>query len=312
MKLSIIIVTWQARQRIAECLDAVQASLKTQPAQIFVVDNASTDGTADFVSKQYPEIKLIRNKENTGFAAANNAGWKMSDSEYVLLLNDDAMVRAETIPTLVSWLDTHPEAGGATCRFDNVDSSIQRGYHRGLPTLGRMTASGLHHYLHVTTAAARDFLLLDETFQHEKPIEQAAATCLLLRRSAIEKSGGLFDEQFPIFFNDADLAHRLKDHHTPVWIVPGTSITHLRAQSTERIDPYEAKEKYYSGLFRYFKKHHRFGDYWVSKTMFIGLLGLLYTGSRLGIVSSYFGTPINDRDTSNKRQLDVIKTLLAT
>lgn len=312
MKLSVIIVAWEAQSRISDCLDALLPSLSPIDAQVTVIDNASHDSTADIIARNYPTVKLIKNKENVGFAAANNQGWITTTSEYVLLLNDDALVQPHTVKILVEWLDQHPSAGGVTCRFDNADGTIQRGYHRGLPTLGRMAASFAHHYLNLTSRAAKDFLLLNEDFSRVRVIEQAAATCLLLRRDAVTKSGGLFDERFPIFFNDADLAHRLNQHQWFVWLTPDTAITHLRAQSTEKLDPYRAKEMYYQGLFSYFKKNKHLGDYFFGKTLFIGMLAALYGLTRLGITKSYFGAPIIDRQQSLQSQHAVIKRLIAT
>lgn len=307
--LSVLIVTWQARARLEECLGSVNRAALDRPKEIIVVDNGSTDGTADLIAKRFPNFRLVRNAANRGFAAANNQAFASARGDYILLLNDDVVIKTDTLTTLVRWLDHHPQAGGVTCPFRNPDGSPQSGYQRQLPTLGRMIASFFHHYLHLTTPTAKRFLGIGQAFGQQKIIEQPAATCLLLRRSAIERAGGLFDERFPIFFNDADLAHRLNTISLSVWLTPDTTITHRRAQSTERLDPYWAKQEFYRSLFLYWQKTGRRADLWFGRIFFTVFLGLLYLLTSLTLLSRYFETPITDRRQSLARQAHVIRAL---
>ncbi|MFH0952016.1 MAG: glycosyltransferase family 2 protein [Patescibacteria group bacterium] len=310
MKLSIIIVTWNSADRIERCLRSIKQSDYSNSSEIIVIDNASGDATPDILSS-FENIIHTRNTANLGFATANNQGYVQSSGQYVLLLNDDVILEKNTLNELVNYLDNNGSAGGVTCRYHNPDGTIQYGYHRLLPTMGRMIASFFHHYLGITLTSAKNFLMLEDSFDEEKVIEQAACTCLMLRRSAIEKSGGLLDEDLPIYFNDVDLSHRLIKEGQLVWLVPTTAIIHDHGQSTNRLDPYWNKREYYLSLFRYYKKYNRKGDLFVSRLFFIWMLWIVYGLTYAGVLRNYFGTEISDRKRSMAQQRAVIKALTA-
>ena len=122
-KVSIIIVSYNVRNLLTECIDSVRKALEGLDGQIVVVDNCSKDDTVDYLSKHYPDVKLIVNEENVGFAKANNQAIKACTSEYVLLLNPDTVVGEQTILKCIEFMDAHPEAGGAGVRRRSMYSS---------------------------------------------------------------------------------------------------------------------------------------------------------------------------------------------
>lgn len=313
MKLSTLILSWNARAQLRQCLASYHATTKGLDQEVIVLDNGSTDGSAAMVEREFPEVRLIVSKTNLGYAGGNNRAYAESSGAYVLLLNDDVVVPEHTVRALVHYLDSHPDAAGATCRLLNADGSTQYYYHRRLPTFGSLLASFLHTYgVKPNNPAARRYLMLDDDFTREQVMEQTAGTCLMLRRTAIETVGGLFDaERFPILLNDADLARRLWDRGLFVWLVPNVTLMHLRAQSTERLDPYLFRRIFLTAVVLYFGKHGTILEYLGAKLGITALLVAYAAGTALGVTHRYFAIPITDRRASLRQQWAIVRAVLA-
>ena len=136
MKLSIIVVSWNTRDILADCLESVYLYPPTDPFELILVDNASTDGSAEMVKSRFPQARLIESKENLGFAQGNNLAVPLCVGEYVLLLNPDTVVKPNALQDLIDFLDATPDAGGAGSRLLNPDESLQPSCHPR-PQLGR-------------------------------------------------------------------------------------------------------------------------------------------------------------------------------
>jgi GT2 family glycosyltransferase len=311
-KLSTLVLSWNARDTLRQALTTYRATTAGIDQEVLVLDNASTDGSAEMVRREFPSVRLLQSPQNLGYAGGNNRLYAEASGEYVLLLNDDVVVPDGTIPALVRYLDAHPNAAGATCRLTNPDGSTQYYYHRRLPRALTFLTSMLHTYgLWRNNPYARRDLMLDNDFSREQVIEQTAGTCLLLRRSAIERVGGLFDaERFPILLNDVDLARRLADAKLWVWLVPGISLTHLKAQSTDRLEPYFFRQIFFSAMVLYFGKHGPLGAYVLTKLGLVVLLGGYLVATALGLTRRYFQVEVSDRWASLASQLRILRTVL--
>ncbi len=125
LDLSIVIVNWNTREMLGDCLTSVRAGLRGITAEVIVVDNASTDGSAGMVADAFPEVTLIRNTENRGFAAANNQAFELARGRHILLLNSDTLVHGTVLADSVGYLDAHPKAGAMGCRVLKTDGSAQ-------------------------------------------------------------------------------------------------------------------------------------------------------------------------------------------
>ena len=134
MKISIIIVNYNVRYFLQQCLQSVKKAIENIDAEIFVVDNVSEDGSVEMVQELFPEIKLIANTENLGFSKANNQAIKLSKGEYVLLLNPDTVVEEETIQKVCDFMDAHPDAGGLGVHMIDGKGNFLPESKRGLPT----------------------------------------------------------------------------------------------------------------------------------------------------------------------------------
>jgi N-acetylglucosaminyl-diphospho-decaprenol L-rhamnosyltransferase len=270
--LSIVIVSYNTRQLLKECLDSVYASLaeSTLVSEVAVVDNASRDGSAAMVRKHFPQVRLIANEDNRGFAAANNQalraiGYGTGDMphppppQYVMLLNPDTIVGGSALTTLVHFMDENPRAGACGARLLHSDGSFQHSVF-AFPTLFqvfldffpinyRLTDSRLNgRYPRRLYQAGKPF-----------PIDHPLGAALMVRRETIAQVGPL-DEQFFIYCEEIDWCLRIKGAGWSIWCVPKAEIVHHVAQSTSQFQDemfvalwksrYQLFEKHYSRLFQ--------------------------------------------------------------
>ncbi len=244
--LSIIIVNWNTRELLADCLESVVRSqesgvrgqrkedLTPDPCplitEVFVVDNASTDGSAAMVREQFPWVHLIENRENAGFARANNQGIAAATGRYVLLLNPDTEVHPGALAALVSFMDAQPQAGACGARLLNADGSLQ-------PSCHPMLTPGREFWRLVFL----DRLWLRATYpvRHwdaitSRRVEAIKGACLLLRRAALDHVG-LLDESYFIYTEEVDLCYRLAQAGWELWYVPAAAITHYGEASSRQV-----------------------------------------------------------------------------
>lgn len=134
MDVSILVVNYNTCQLTLDCLQSVYASKSQYRYEVIVIDNHSSDGSVEAIRAAYPEITLIANKNNTGFAKANNQGMEVASGRYVLLLNSDTLVQPDTLDTMIQFMDTHPEMGASGCKVILPDGSLDKACKRGFPT----------------------------------------------------------------------------------------------------------------------------------------------------------------------------------
>ncbi len=233
--LSVLIVSWNTRDLLRACLSSLQRNLGAIEHEIIVVDCASSDESAKMVEREFPLVRLLASNENLGFARGNNLAFERSSGEWIWLLNPDTEVFAGAAQTLISFLETYPRAGGVgSALVDARDGSFQRSC-RTFPTPAALwcEATGLAR---VFPRSKRFGFYKMGWFSHRTRmrVEQPMASSFLLRREAIEASGGLFDERFPIFFNDVDLCWRLKENGWQVWYEPDAKVLHWGGASTKQ------------------------------------------------------------------------------
>lgn len=247
MDLSAIIVSWNTREMLAGCLDSVFAAMHEKlESEIIVVDNASTDGSAEMVSERFAHVHLIRNQENIGFARANNQAIYQSSGRYVLLLNSDTEVYPGALSTLVNFMDKHPRAAGCGSRLLNADGSLQASCH---PMLTPEREFWRLLYLDRLWPRAT---YVQERWEIETPrrVEVIKGACLLLRRVALEEVGVL-DEQYHMYTEEVDLCHRLAQAGWELWWVPQAVVKHYGEASSKQmretmyIQLYQSKVQFY-------------------------------------------------------------------
>ena len=246
MKVSIVIVNWNTRTLLADCLTSIYGNPPTGAFEVLVVDNASTDGSVALVRHQFPLATLIVNEANVGFAAANNVGIRESKGEYILLLNSDTRVLPGALDELVKFLENHLGAGAAGSRLLNPDGSLQHSC-SPLPTL---VSEGMHlfHLDYRRRRAMRDW-----DVNRPRQVDVLLGACLLVRREALEHVGVL-DEGYFMYSEEVDFCRRLQEAAWTLHWVPQSQIVHYGGQSTRQLATAMFLRLYASKL-RYFRKH---------------------------------------------------------
>jgi GT2 family glycosyltransferase len=232
MKLSIILLCWNDREVIAECLRSIFANTHSTDFEVIVSDNGSTDGSVEFIRSFYPMVHVIENGRNLRFAKANNVGIRASRGEYVLILNPDTVIHDSTLDRMVSLADQYPEAGAFGCRVLNLDLSYQVSarpfasfraewiaalYLRGLGRFHKWFTSDSYSGWNGTTERQVAWL----------------SGCFILVRGGLLKSLGGFDEHFFYYYEDMDLCRRIWQAGYAILYTPDATITHLGGQSTK-------------------------------------------------------------------------------
>ena len=254
---SVIIVNWNTKEHLRRCLQSLtqHSAPNTPHLEIIVVDNASIDGSAEMVQREFPQVRLVVNDENIGYAAANNQGAAIAKGRYLLLLNPDTVVPNEAINCLVEFSEAHPDAGIVAPKLVYPDGSLQPSV-RSFPTPAALLFSAL--LLDRIFPKSRIFGRYRMTwFRYDQVIEvdQPMASALLVRKTAWEQIGGM-DETMPIFFNDVDLCWRLKKAGWRIYFVPDAVIVHHHGASTRLLGIGKALATH-KGLLRFYDKHFR-------------------------------------------------------
>ena len=245
MKLSVVIVSYNVRELLTACIDSVVKAAEGIDTEVFVVDNKSVDDTIEVISRDYPWVHLINNKENLGFSKANNIAIRQAEGEYVLLLNPDTVVAEGTLRGAIEFMDQHPEAGGAGVRMHNADGTLAPESRRAVPT--PMVAA--RKMLGFTKRYYMSYLSWDEPGQ----IEVISGAFMLLRRKAIDQVG-MLDEDFFMYGEDIDLSYRLLKGGWQNWYLP-LDIIHYKGQSTQKSD-FRYVHVFYQAMLIFFRKHY--------------------------------------------------------
>lgn len=233
--ISILIVSWNTRRLTEACLETLPASVPpTVEYETIVVDNGSTDGSLELL-RERDDVELIENSENRGYAPAVNQAYARSSAELVLLLNSDIEFKPGSLGALVAFLTSHPEAAGVGPIYLNPDGSPQQ-HHFRLPTFAMFVgaSNALLRRLPGLSRSERRYRMLGEDFSRPRVVEQPSASVLLLRREVLPAEY-LLDERFPIYFNDVELAFRLRAAGHELWVTPAAEVFHVHGASTRQL-----------------------------------------------------------------------------
>lgn len=253
MKLSIVIICWNDLKVIRECLRSIYGGTHFADFEVIVSDNGSTDGSIEFIRKEYPSARILENRANLGFAKGNNAGIHASRGEYILILNPDTIIHDGSLDKFVDFAQSHPEAGAFGCRVLNYDGTYQVSA-RLFPTPWRYWIKAL--YLRRLAKYSRIFTYEEYPRwqgETERAVDWQSGCCVMFRGDLLRRLGG-FDEQFFYHFEEVDLCRRVWNAGFPILFTPAAVITHLGGQSVSRFPVRFELEKHRS-RYRYFYKH---------------------------------------------------------
>lgn len=250
--LSIVIVSYNVRDDLENCLRSLAEHPPSASHEIVVVDNASSDGSAPMVRARFPEVQMIESTTNAGFARANNIGIRHTEGEFLLLLNSDTIVTAGAIDVLLEKLTHHPEAAAAGPRLVDADGKPELSFGRAMSPLNELRQKLLVrlHAVGVGPIVRR----VDRLTRRAHTPDWVSGACLLVRRADAD-AVGLLDERFFMYGEDVDFCAALRARGRAVRFEPAAEIVHLRGRSRAQA-PALAERAYRDAQLAFYAKHH--------------------------------------------------------
>ena len=234
MTLSIIIVNYNVKYFLEQCLIAVQKACSGIEAEIFVVDNNSADDSVEMVHNRFTTVKLIANKDNKGFSAANNQAIRQATGKYILLLNPDTVVEEQTFHMVCAFMEAHDNAGGLGVQMIDGKGNFLPESKRGLPTptVAFYKIFGLSNLFPRSKTFGRYHLgYLDKNETHI--VDVLSGAFMLIRKTVLDKIG-LLDEDYFMYGEDIDLSYRITKAGYKNYYFPDTRIIHYKGESTKK------------------------------------------------------------------------------
>jgi GT2 family glycosyltransferase len=259
-ELSIIIVNYNVKAFLQNCLLSIKKATEKIDSEIIVVDNASDDGSIELIKKNFEDVILIESPVNLGFSKANNLGLKISQGKYICLINPDTIVEENTFEVMINFMENHPDVGLAGCKILNPDGTFQLACRRSFPTpwVAFTKIIGLSKLFPKSKLFAKyNLTYLDENQSYE--VDAVSGSFMFLRRDVYEKIGGL-DETFFMYGEDLDYCYRVKQAGYKVYYVHSTQIIHFKGESTKRSNIDELKH-FYDAMRLFVRKH--FSGSWI-------------------------------------------------
>ncbi|MBN1474646.1 MAG: glycosyltransferase family 2 protein [Syntrophaceae bacterium] len=248
MDISVIIVNWNTKELLGKCLASVYDTINLCDFEVIVVDNSSSDGSAEMLAQNFPQVITIKNKENRGFGAANNQAFAIMKSKYALLINTDAVLTPGAVNKLWSFAKTQPRAAIVCGQLLNADGSKQNSV-ASFPTLLTLATNiSLLEYLFPKKYPSK-------RYEHKEPIEvdSAIGACMLIRKQALDEVG-FFDERYFFFFEETDLAYAMRHKGWKIYHVPDAFIYHLQGQSIG--GNAKSRIEFYRSRYQFLQKWH--------------------------------------------------------
>lgn len=259
LDLTVVVVNYNNLRVLRNCLPALREGLRGINAETIVSDNGSTDGSLDWIRGEFPEIRVLENRANLGFAEANNLAFAVAKGRFIFLLNPDTVIEQNSIPSLMKILDARPDVGAVGPKLLNGDGSRQvsaRAFPTALSYLFNLTGLAWRY------PRSRFFNRFDMLWwdgENERAVDWISGAAILTRRDVLAKVGGL-DPYFFLTYDEVDWCHRVRKAGYVVWYTPAARIMHLDRQSEPQSNPNpEARIKYLTvernSRVRYFVKH---------------------------------------------------------
>lgn len=265
---TISIVSYNTKDLLEKCIMSILQYCAKIDYSIVVVDNHSSDGSSEMIKKEFPDVRLIENTDNLGFAKANNAAIKQTDSRYILFLNSDVIIISDILKKMIDFMEREPKAGVVGCRLLRPDLTVQPTTNfsftiwtellRLLHFKKLILDPGIKKIIakYLSCIGSNNFKSYFSAYLDQsevKEVEYVSGACLLARREAV-LAAGLFDENFFLYFEDTDLCLRIKQKGWQVKLLPYNGVMHYVGQSSVGNFVNTIYEKNVS-MYRYFKKH---------------------------------------------------------
>ncbi|HPW34747.1 MAG TPA: glycosyltransferase family 2 protein [Candidatus Paceibacterota bacterium] len=252
--LSLITVTWNSKDKIGRQIQSVEKAAAGLEFEEIIIDNASTDGTADYIQQNFPQVKLIANQQNLGFAAANNQGLQEAKGEFVLFLNPDMQLEEGSLPKILTWLKNKPEVGLVGCRLVNEKGEVNlEAGPRRLPTVLNQLAI-IFKIPKIFPGVLNQYMMRGFDFTTEQEVETVRGSFMLVRRELLNQLGWGFDPRYFIWFEDVDLCREIKRLGFKVFYTPLISCVDFVGQSFKQRDSFWKQKNFTKSMLVYFQK----------------------------------------------------------
>jgi N-acetylglucosaminyl-diphospho-decaprenol L-rhamnosyltransferase len=251
--LDVVVVSYRCEALLRDCLQSLVANPPAGSIDVHVVDNASGDGTAEMVRREFPDVRVTVNEDNLGFGAANNIGIAAGSAPYVLVLNPDTRVEPGALDALLAVMENRPEVGMAGPRLELDDGSFDHASRRSFPTplgaLGHFTGLGRRQG---SPAALSQYRAPDV---ESGPVDAINGAFMLIRRAALEQVGG-FDERYWMYMEDLDLCYRFAQAGWSTWYEPSVTVAHVKAGTSGEHRSLRLTYAFHYGMFRFYRDHY--------------------------------------------------------
>jgi len=253
MKLSVITVTWKNESSIGKQIESVQGGAVGLELEQIIVDNGSTDSTIEII-KKYPQVKLIQNKENLGFGAANNQGYKIATGDYILFLNPDNEIEAGSLDKVIDLMEKRLDIGLLSCKLIKQDGAFnEEAKPRRFPKLIDQL-SLLLKVPHLFPKVLDKYLMKDFNPEIKQEVETVRGAFMLLRKKTLDKLGWGFDPRYFIWFEDIDLCREIKKMNLKVIYTPIVTCVDLIGQSFVQRTNLWKQKNFTASMLKYFQK----------------------------------------------------------
>jgi GT2 family glycosyltransferase len=251
--LDIVIVSYRCRVMLRDCLSSLRTFAPVKGARIWVVDNASEDGTIEMVRDEFPEVELLASGENLGFSKANNLAIRRGEAPYVLALNPDTLVTEGALDQMLELMASNPKIGISGCRLELPDGSSDHAARRSFPT----PLGALAHFTRVgrwRKAPAR--LAQYRAPEVESgPVDAVNGAFMLMRREVLDEVG-LFDEGYWMYIEDLDLCYRFAQAGWVTWYDPSVKVIHVKAGTSGKYRKPRLNYAFHYGMYRFYREHY--------------------------------------------------------
>jgi len=289
--LGVLIVSYNTRELLRNCLNSIYQKTGGIRFEVMVVDNGSSDNSVRMIREEFPQVKLIENRENLGFARANNQAIRQSGARYLLLFNPDTSFKAGSPHKMIKFMDDHPDVGILGCKILNTDGTIQPSnssfpnlfteFLRAFQVKKLIPGAGLREKIGqkwsgMLGSTLREYLRVYWDSERIREVDWVSGACLLIRRGVIEEVG-LLDENFFMYYEDADWCYRMREKGWKTYYFPFFEVVHYVGKSDSRFSPRTFVERQRS-MYHYFKKHKGKKAVFLLRLFIFGGLALRWLG----------------------------------
>ena len=264
--LSVIIVNWNTKDFLKNCINSIKENTKKIIYEIIVIDNFSSDGSPRVVEADFPDVTLIKNQENFGFGHANNQGYAMAKGKYILFLNSDMIVQKNCLKKMFDFMEKNPAIGASSCKLTHPDGSLQHSC-REFPSFKTIFLMQIGvRFFFPKMKIFRDYLMLDWDHSDIREIDQIMGSFMFIRGMVIKEVGG-FDERFWMYFEEVDLCLRIKAAGWKIVHYPYVSSIHFLSKSSDQWGVIKRIREFQKSSLKYFKKNGKYYEYCVLLTV---------------------------------------------